>query len=442
MRRLLYYSLLCLLWISVDSCKDDEVAAPPKPSFSVDKTSGLYNATEFTFTIDQVEGNSISLLPYGVDNPSFGGVNVPLSSFTNGKASVKFTYAKIGTYNAVVVVNNHSTDGNSIKNEYSDAKAITITSDQTKLSDFTIENATKSEFKNKVSTNIDTFLVTMPYGFGGKATDITKLKGKFSNSDFSTVFIGSAAQTSGTTENNYSAPVTYTVKSQDGAKSTDYLVIVSVTPIETANTFKSASGIITGKASKDKVLPASIDNTTREIVIYNKLGTVAADFDSIAFDYSLTGSFAYVKYAGKKLKAKTQLDLSSSKQVEVTAQDSSKATYTVYAKAAPKLSLSLLSFDPDVIGTTTDFTVALNVLTGSEPALAAIPLTAVVDPAGASMKITELSTVTDALPNGVPKAFTSGDVVNLTKGAKIELTVTDGGVTYKVVYTVNVTVLK
>jgi len=74
--------------------------------------------------------------------------------------------------------------------------------------------------------------------------------------------------------------------------------------------------------------------------------------------------------------------------------------------------------------------------------LAAIPLTAVVDPAGASMKITELSTVTDALPNGVPKAFTSGDVVNLTKGAKIELTVTDGGVTYKVVYTVNVTVLK
>src|SRR4051812_2870971 len=102
MRRLLYYSLLCLLWVSVDSCKDDEAAAPPKPSFTVDKTSGLYNATEFTFTIDQVEGNSISLLPYGVDNPSFGGVTVPASSFTNGKASVKFTYAKIGTYNAVV----------------------------------------------------------------------------------------------------------------------------------------------------------------------------------------------------------------------------------------------------------------------------------------------------------------------------------------------------
>jgi len=443
MRRLLYYSLLCLLWISVDSCKDDEVAAPPKPSFTVDKTSGLYNSTEFTFTIDQVDGNSISLLPYGTENPNVAGVSVPASSFTNGKATVKFTYSKIGTYNAVVVANNHSTDGNSIKNVYSDAKAITITSDATSLSDFTIDNATKSEFKNKVDTDIDTFQVTMPYATGDKATDITKLKAKFTASDFSTVLVGGAAQKSGSTENNFTGPVTYTVKSQDGAKTKDYLVIVKVTDIETDNTFKSASGVNNGKKSNGKALPAYIDNTAKVIVVYDTMGLAAEQFDSIAFDYALSGSFAYAKYDGKKLKAKTQLDLSApaGKQIEVTAQDSSKAPYTVYGKAAPKLKLT--SSDPQAIGVTKDFTITLNVLAGS--VLTSVPLNGTLDlgtATGATMQITELSTVTADLPDGTPKDFHFGDLVNLTKGAKITLTVTDGGVTYKVVYTVNVTVLK
>jgi hypothetical protein len=448
MRRLLYYSLLCLLWISVDSCKDDEVAAPPKPSFSVDKTSGLYNATEFTFTIDQVEGNSISLLPYGVENPSFGGISVPASSFTNGKATVKFTYAKIGTYNAVVVANNHSTDGNSIKNVYSDPRAITITSDATKMTEFTIDKATKSEFKNKVATDIDTFLVTMPYGSDGKATDITKLKGKFTVSDFSSVFIGTTAQTSGTTENNYSAPVTYTVKSQDAAQSKNYLVIVTVTPIETANTFKSINAIATSKSAANKVLQVSIDNAGRILVVYDVQGSPAEQFDSLSLDYALTGSFAYAKYNGatKKMKAKDTVNLLSPKTIKVIPQDSvvtGPATYDVYATSrVPKLSLAFNTLLPPVAGSNSGFAITLNVLTGTD--VDAIPTTAdwLTDlPTGV---IVSAVMITEG--DAAPRAFVPGGLVDYSKPVKFELTVTDsqlgGGITYKVYYTATVKVLK
>src|SRR5262245_15420700 len=119
MRRILYYSLLCLLWVSVNSCKDDEAAQPPTPTFNVDKTSGLYQNTEFSFTVDQVGSNAVSLLPYGADHVNDAGILIPASSFTNGKAVVKFTYGKVGTFNAVVVANNHSGDGLSVKNTVS-----------------------------------------------------------------------------------------------------------------------------------------------------------------------------------------------------------------------------------------------------------------------------------------------------------------------------------
>src|ERR1044071_9923511 len=119
MRRILYYSLLCLLWVSVNSCKDDEASQPPTPTFTVDRTSGMYNSTEFTFTVDQAGSSAVSLLPYGVDHVNDAGILIPASSFTNGKAVVKFVYGKVGTFAAVVVANNHTGDGLSVKNAIS-----------------------------------------------------------------------------------------------------------------------------------------------------------------------------------------------------------------------------------------------------------------------------------------------------------------------------------
>jgi hypothetical protein len=123
----------CSTWFYLSSCNDDEASAPPQTSFTVDKFTGDANETEFTFVIDQVNAKAISLLPYGADRPSLGGILV--ENFENGKATVKFKYAEVGTFQAVVVTNNHTGDGD-VKNTYSDTETITIGSDKNELKDF------------------------------------------------------------------------------------------------------------------------------------------------------------------------------------------------------------------------------------------------------------------------------------------------------------------
>src|ERR1041385_6659042 len=280
MRRILYYSLVCLLWVSVNSCKDDEASQPPTPTFTVDRTSGLYNSTEFTFTIDQVGSSAVSLLPYGADHANDAGVLVPASSFTNGKAVVKFVYGKVGVFNAVVVANNHTGDGLSVKNTMSDAKPITITSNRTAISEFSFDKSTKTV----IDTTAHTIVVTVPFG-----TDLTALKAKFALSDFATATVAGAAQTSGTTANNFSSDVVYKITGQNGTTSTDWTVSVVTTPVETDHSFKAVTGTIasTGNGS-GRTLGSFLDNTGHVIVVYDTLGDgTAPDADSVSVGFTL-----------------------------------------------------------------------------------------------------------------------------------------------------------
>ena len=119
---LLFGSLVLL-----NSCKTDEAVSPAVASFTVDKTAGVLNSTTFTFTIPQVSANSVTLFPYGQANGALGTVAV---TFTGGSATVTFKYAYVGTFDAVVVTNNNTTDPNgkvSIKNAVSGATTVTIT---------------------------------------------------------------------------------------------------------------------------------------------------------------------------------------------------------------------------------------------------------------------------------------------------------------------------
>lgn len=429
MRRILYYSLLCLLWVSVNSCKDDEAAQPPTPTFTVDKTNGLYQSTEFKFTVDQVGSNAVSLLPYGADHVNDAGILIPASSFTNGKATVNFTYGKVGTFNAVVVSNNHTGDGLSVKNAVSSPVAITITSDQTAISDFTFDKATKTV----IDANAHTIAVTMAYTLD----HLGALKAKYTASDFSTVSVGSTVQASGTTANNFASPVVYTVKSQDGLKSTNWTVTVTETPVETDNTIKSFSGIVSStlKDLKGRVLPGAIDNTGKVVVLYDEFGHHKDTYDSLAIDYALKGGFAYAKYPGtplKKVHAKDTLNLTSSKQIIVVAQDSSTATYTIHQAEAPKLNVSFPALIPSVTGTTTGFAVELKVLDGTDVANIVTDFT-LDTPAG-----TTVGTVTAGAIPVVPGVTP----IDYTDPVKFTLPVTQDGVTFNVVYTVTVTVLK
>jgi len=436
MRRILYYSLLCLLWVSVNSCKDDEAAQPPTPTFTVDKTSGLYNSTEFTFVVDQVDGNAVSLLPYGTEHPSLGGILIPSASFTNGKATVKFTYARVGTFNAVAVSNNHTSDGESIKNSVSSPTAITITSNETDISDFSFDGSTKTT----IDKDAHTIAVVMPYS---KSTVINALKARFSKSTYATVAVGGTNQQSDTTVNNFTSPVTYTVTSQDKAVSTNWTVTVSVTPADTNNTFKSLSAIVANKSivggtykkETGKVLPAYIDNVGRTVVVYDTLGVDYTKYDSLSLDYALNGAFNYVKYDAKNhVKGKDTVSLKTPLDLIVVPEDSvvtGPATYKVYMREAPRLHVSFPALIPAREGTSSDFTVKMDVLNGTDIHHVATNLT-FDPPAGATLGAITVGTT----------PYVPGLVVDYSGDVKVNVTVTQDGVTYVVTFTVSVAVLK
>lgn len=61
-------------------------------------------------------------------------------------------------------------------------------------------------------------------------TTVTALKATFTASAGATVKVGSASQTSGTTENDFTNPVNYIVTAEDGTTTKTYTVTVTVAP--------------------------------------------------------------------------------------------------------------------------------------------------------------------------------------------------------------------
>jgi hypothetical protein len=432
-RRFTAFLMVCSVFFLQTRCSDDEASAPPRSSFTVDKTSGLANDTEFTFVVDQVDAEDISLLPYGSEKPNLGGIRIAKSSFKDGKATVKFTYAEVGSFNAVVVTTNHTADGESVKSATSDTKAIDIKSDRNAFSDLTLEerNADGSVKYASTGTKVvgNTFTVTVPYG-----TDETKLVAKYTVSPFTTVTVGSTAQSNGTTVNNFSSPVDFVVTANQGDKKT-YTVVVEETPIEKLTTIKSFSGKIASKADKDKALGSSVDNTNHLIVLYGTPGTNVDRYDSVRVKAEADGKFAYAKFGTTKLKADSLLNLSSSKTIKMVSQDSVAGTtqdYEIFATTAPAYNLKFAGLNPEVTGTADGFTITLKVLKGT-------PLTNLIATETISRTV-GTTTINGVKVNGV--TFTSGTTaLNYSSNLKFELSVTDssiGNKTYTVVYTVSV----
>jgi hypothetical protein len=436
-RKFTHYLLMSAIWFSVISCADDEISAPPKPSLQANKTSAQVGE-EITFTINEVNADAVSLLPYGLP----GGDPGILLKFVEGQATVDFSYARPGTFQAIVVANNHTGDGESIENARSEPVTITITSSAKAISAFRFirlkETDTAFELED-VSTDSDldedakTITVTVPFG-----TDVENLTAAFTASPHSTVTVSGAEQTTEETVNDFSNPVVYTVTADDGSTVT-YTVNVNVTPVETITTIKSITAVAVSKAAKEKQLGVSIDNTTREIVVYDILGTTAAQFDSVTLEYALDGKFAILKHDDQKMAQKKRLDLTTTQEVDVYSQDSTTAggiqTYAIYAVDAPKLALSFPALNPDPAdGVEPDgFDLDISALKGTDVE-GIVTVATTTNPAGV--------TVSGWKANGA--TFISGTTpVDYSEPVEFELTVNDlnAGVTYTVVYTVTVTVV-
>jgi hypothetical protein len=421
----------CLMLYScflLGSCSPDEEAeVPPAASFTVNTAAGKANDTEFTFTVNQVDADVITLFPYGRDKFKLGTVDISKSAFKDGKATVKYTYSQVGQFSAVIITNNHSDDGSSVQNTTSAVTAITVTSDRASLASIGLE------FVKDATTTIKSYSTTpdplavgpvtvyLPFG-----ADITKLRATFTASPFSVVKIGGVTQVSGETVNDFTTPKTVTVTSQDGVVTSPYVVTAVVKTAETYQGLKAIAGALTSKSAKNKVIPAYADSVSNFVVFYDTIGTPVNKFDSIRIAYTLTGKFAKNSVAQDAL-IEGITSTQGSKNFVVTAQDPAVPTkkYDLYAVAAPKFTIEFTGTNVLIKGKTNNFTIDIRTL--KEAGVSHATTFNFNTPAGV--------TVDNVKVKG--NVVNSGDVIDYTKPVNFNITVTDSniGKTYVVTYT-------
>jgi hypothetical protein len=420
-RRITTWLIVCSTFLVLSRCKEDEADSPPRSSFTVDKNAGLAFDEEFTFTIDQVGADNITLYPYGKEKAAWG--TVPVTSFTNGIATVKYTYSHVGTFEAVVVTNNH-TDHGSSASATSDSESITVTSDNALITAFSL-GGVAAEFDPEDDNVIE---LEVPYG-----TAVNPGKATFTTTPFAVVTVGATPQTSGTTTNDFTNDVVYTVTSQDGTQSKDYTVEVTVTPVEANANFKSISGVETSTGLNNRAIPGYASGTDEIIVFYDVLGTPDVNFDSVTIGYTLDGKFAVAKNGatGKKLAQNERFNLTTPNTIEVWSQDSTNLIkeYAVYFVDAPTLTLTSANLNPQPIFTRDKFAIGVKVL--NTTTLTNMAFNADIDlPA---------NTTLDKIMVGAD-VFNDGDAYDMSSPKNFDLYLHDNvlNIDYVVTYTVTV----
>jgi len=126
-----------------------------------------------------------------------------------------------------------------------------------------------------IDQSLYTIAITVPYG-----TDVTKLKATFTTTGAS-VQVGSTVQISGTTENDFTSPVTYLVWAADNTIQ-DYTVIVTV-----ASTSAKAITAFTFPTSTATAIDEVAHTITVTVPLGTDLTTLVATFDTTGASVSV-----------------------------------------------------------------------------------------------------------------------------------------------------------
>ncbi|OGU13634.1 MAG: hypothetical protein A2076_08795 [Geobacteraceae bacterium GWC2_53_11] len=192
-----------------------------------------------------------------------------------------------------------------------------------------------TEFAGTVHEAAKTIAVTLPFG-----TPVTALTAKFTTTG-STVTVGTAVQTSGTTPNNFTNPAAYTVTAADNTTAV-YTVTVTVA----SNSAKAVTAYsINGVAG-------TIDENLKTIEITLPKGT---DVTKLVAELIITGNTVSVGTAPvvQQTSGITVNDFTLPVIYTVTANDNSSAAYTVTVHVATGLM-------PVNLGTAGNFVILAN----------------------------------------------------------------------------------
>jgi hypothetical protein len=335
-------------------------------SFASPAATGTINESAHTIAVT---------VPYGTN------VNALVASFTTTGASVK-----VGSATQV---------SGTTPNNFSSPVTYTVIGDDASMQDYVVtvtiaanpaKAITAFGFTSPAAIGViteatHTIAVTVPYG-----TNVNALVASFTTTGAS-VKVGSTTQVSGTTPNNFSSPVTYTVTAAD-ASTQDYVVtvIVAANPAKAITAFSFASPAATG----------TINESAHTIAVTVPYGT---NVSALVASFTTTGASVKVG-STTQVSGTTANNFSSPVTYTVTAADTSTQNYvvTVTVAANPAKAITVFSFaSPAAIGAITEatHTIAVTVPYGTN----VTALVASFTTTGASVEVGSTTQVSETTPN-------------------------------------------
>ena len=190
----------------------------------------------------------------------------------------------------------------------------------------------------------ESIAVTVPYG-----TTVTALVATFTTTGTS-VSIGSAAQTSGVSSNDFTSPVTYTVTAADGSTQ-DYTVTVTIA-VNSAKEITAFGFTSANNSVLSTNVTGAISGTSISVTVPYGTTSIA----NLIATFTTTGASVAIGTT-EQTSGTTVNDFSSAKTYTVTAVDGSTQSYTVTVTVALASSKEITSFSFPAVTWTEDKTI-------------------------------------------------------------------------------------
>ena len=224
------------------------------------------------------------------------------------------------------------------------ASSINVLSGDNFITAFSFNGAVSSKI---TETNID---VLIPYG-----TDLKTLKAIFTFSTGATVKIGSITQASGTTVNNFTGPVIYTVVAANGMTK-NYIVNVTIAK----NTEKQITSF-----SFDSLNP--IVNATISGTIITATVPFRTDITKLVASFTISEKATVNVGQTQQVSSQTVNDFTNPVFYSVTAEDGSTIIYSVIVSIAKNTEKQIISFSFDGLNPIVNATITGTNITATVP---------------------------------------------------------------------------
>ena len=322
-------SKLCLFLIAFYfySCgTDDDDKKTPTKSSAKDITAFTFAAASNSALSTNVKG-TISGANIALTVPANTDVKALVATFSlsaKAKAQVGSTVQTSGTtandFTNAVTYTVTAEDGTKKTYTVTVTVGTTNASSAKEITEFKFEKSNNSNLANDITGTINgtNIAITVPAN-----TDVKALKASFTVSTKATAQVGSQAQTSGTTANDFSSPVKYVVTAEDKTTQT-YTVSVTVAAASSEKDITAFSFSAAPNSALSNDVTGTISGTNIAL-------TVPANTDVKALVANFTLSPNATARVGSTVQTSntTANDFSSPVKYVVTAEDKSTKTYTV-----------------------------------------------------------------------------------------------------------------